>query len=151
MKLKLAIPALAASMLISGAALADDGPRGKNKNRSSATTVTGGVTAAGPNGAVAGGAAATQAEIMQQRRDRRAIRGQVSLPNQATTSTSGSVYTDRRTGSAAINTNGAASGDGSVRSSSEGEVFSSTTRDGSQADAYGVSEAEANEPQDPQS
>jgi hypothetical protein len=54
--------------------------------------------------------------------------------------------TTRRGGAAAIDTRGMARGDGAVQSSSEGEVFSSTTRDGSDADAYGRSDASAEEP-----
>ena len=65
---------------------------------------------------------------------------------QVTTSTSGGAITTRRGGAAYIDTRGAARGDGAVRSESEGEVFSSTTRDGSDADAYGYSRAEADEP-----
>jgi len=65
---------------------------------------------------------------------------------EASTSTSGAAITTRRGGAAVIDTRGMARGDGTVRSSSEGEVFSSTTRDGSDADAFGVSNAEAMEP-----
>lgn len=71
----------------------------------------------------------------QSRQDRRA--------NSASTSTVGAAVSTRRGGAAAIDTRGQARGQGAVRSSSEGEVFSSTTRDGSDADAYGRSEAEA--------
>jgi len=157
MKIKYAIAAIAATTMMSGAALAD-GPN-KQSNRNSASTVTGGVAAAGNDGAVAGGIAAGQATSVQKskhknRKDRRAMRrsqaSQASPAQSASTSTSGAVYTDRNSGSAAINTNGSAAGSGTVRSSSEGEVYSSTTRDGSDADAYGVSEAEAREPRDPQ-
>jgi len=154
MKIKYAIAAIAATTMMSGAALAD-GPN-KQSNRNSASTVTGGVAAAGNDGAVAGGIAAGQATSVQKskhknRKDRRAMRRSQASPAQsASTSTSGAVYTDRNSGSAAINTNGSAAGSGTVRSSSEGEVYSSTTRDGSDADAYGVSEAEAREPRDPQ-
>lgn len=150
MKLKLAISAIAACTLMSSAALAD-GPKNKNKQRSSAESVSAGVAAAGPQGAVAGGVAASRVEQRQMNRNRN--RGEMSqrstarcVPGTASTSTSGAVFTDRRTGSAAINTNGTASGSGTVRSNSEGEVFSSTDRQGSQADAYGNSTAVAREP-----
>ena len=141
MKIKYAIAALAATTMLSGAAFADDGPKNKKKNRSAATSVSGGVAAASRRGAVAGGVSAAQSTREMQRRDRNA-----STPSAVSTSTTGAVYTDRRTGSAAISTQGSATGDGAVRSSSEGEVYSSTNRDGSQADAYGVSDAEAEEP-----
>lgn len=145
MNIKYAIAALAACTMLSGTALAE-GPKNKNKQhraQSSATSVAGGVAAAGRRGAVAGGVSAAQARQTMQGRQRRG--GAMSMPNSASTSTTGAVYTDRRRGSAAINTNGAAAGSGSVRSSSEGEVYSSTDRQGSQADAYGVSDAEAQE------
>lgn len=142
MKIKYAIAALAATTMLSGAAIADN-PRDKKKNRSAATSVSGGVAEAGPRGARAGGVTAAQSAREMERRQRR---GEMSNPSAASTSTTGAVYTDRRRGSAAISTQGSATGDGSVRSSSEGEVFSSTDRQGSQADAYGVSEAEAEEP-----
>jgi len=66
--------------------------------------------------------------------------------SEAATSTSGAAITTRRGGAAAIDTRGHARGDGSVQSNSEGEVYSSTDRDGSQADAYGRSDASADEP-----
>lgn len=141
MKLKLAISAVAACTLMSGAAMAD-GPKNKqNKDRASSSSAAGGVAAAGPGGAVAGGAAGSQAT--RERSGRMSNRNVVCVPGTASTSTNGAVYTDRRTGSAAINTNGTASGSGAVSSSSEGEVYSSTDRNGSQADAYGNSTATA--------
>lgn len=143
MKLRYAIATLAACTMLSGTALAD-GPKNKhkkNRGQATSTSVTGGVAAANRRGAVAGGISGAQAT--QSRRGNRMM----SVPNTASTSTNGAVYTTRRSGSAAISTQGAAAGDGSVRSSSEGEVFSSTNQQGSEADAYGNSEAEANEPQ----
>lgn len=115
MRIKHAIAALAAATMMSGAAVAFDGPRDDRR-------------------AHAKGHSSSEA---QDRRDRRA--------NSATTSTTGAAITTRRGGAAAIDTRGSAMGRGDVRSSSEGEVFSSTTRDGSDADAFGRSEAEANE------
>lgn len=81
---------------------------------------------------------AVSAEAQDRRRDRSNA--------EASTSTTGAAVTTRRGGAAAIDTRGYARGDGAVRSESEGEVFSSTTRDGSDADAYGFSRAEADEP-----
>jgi hypothetical protein len=118
MRIKHAIAALAACTMLSGAAVAFDGPRDDDRR------------------AHAKGKSHNQAQ--QDRRDRRA--------NSASTSTTGVAVTTRRGGAAAIDTRGTATGQGAVRSSSEGEVYSSTTRDGSDADAYGRSEAEAQEP-----
>jgi hypothetical protein len=144
MRIKHVIAALAATTMLGTGALADEGPKHKKKNRSAATSVSAGAAAADRRGAVAGGISAAQATREQERRARRGE--QVSRPSAVSTNTTGAVYTDRRHGSAAISTQGSATGDGSVRSSSEGEVYSSTTRRGSEADAYGVSEAEADEP-----
>jgi len=149
MKLTHAIAALAACTMMSGAALAD-GPKDKkhkqNSGQTSSTAVAGGVANADRNGATAAGVGAAQSR-QAMRQQRRNGNQQMNVPGSAATSTNGAVFTTRRSGSAAINTNGAATGSGSVRSSSEGEVFSSTNRQGSEADAYGRSEAEADEPQ----
>ncbi len=115
MRIRHALAALAAATMLSGAAVAYDGPRDDRR-----------------------AAAKGKSEAQQHRRDRRA--------NSAATSTTGAAITTRRGGAAAIDSRGTASGQGAVRSSSEGEVYSSTTRDGSDADAYGRSEAEADEP-----
>lgn len=150
MRSKFAIPALAACVLIGGTALADE--RKAPRSETSAGSVAGGAAAAGPDGAVAGGGAASKVKHMRQGRrhardrDNQANRNAACLPGTASTSTSGAAYTDRRRGSAAINTSGTASGSGTVRSSSEGDVFSSTDKSGSTADAYGVSDAVAREP-----
>lgn len=117
MRIKHAIAALAACTMLSGGAVAFDGPRDDDRRGH------------------AKGKSHSQAQ--QDRRDRRA--------NSASTSTVGAAITTRRGGAAAIDTRGRATGTGSVYSSSEGEVYSSTTRDGSDADAYGRSEAEAQE------
>lgn len=141
MKLKLAISTFAAVALMSGTAMAD-GPKNKKQNkerdRASAASVAGGVAAAGPRGAVAGGGAGNR--VMRDRSGRM-MRGDNCVPGTASTSTNGAVYTSRRSGSAAINSSGTAAGSGAVSSSSEGEVYSQTDRNGSQADAYGNSTA----------
>lgn len=118
MRIKHAIAAFAACTMLSGAAVAFDGPRDDDRR------------------AHAKGKSHGQAQ--QERRMRR-------QQNSASTSTTGVAATTRRGGIAAIDTRGQASGSGDVYSSSEGEVYSSTTRDGSDADAYGRSEAEAQE------
>lgn len=158
MKLKLALSAIAACTLMSGAALAD-APQQQTTNNSASGSAAGGVAGAGPNGAGAAGAAGSGAQTRQERRQaRKADRNnggqqmssrRACVPGTASTSTTGAAYTDRRTGSASIATNGTASGDGTVRSTSEGEVYSSTDREGSQADAYGNSTAAAREPTRP--
>ena len=150
MKLKLAISAIAACALMGGTAMADSPKHKKhhnkgqhqsqNKDRASAASVAGGVAAAGPRGAVAAGAAGNQ--VMRERSGR-GTANVACVPGTASTSTNGAVFTSRRSGSAAINTNGTAAGSGTVSSSSEGEVFSSTDRTGSQADAFGNSTATA--------
>lgn len=144
MKLKLAISAIAACALMGGTAMAE-GPKHhkkhQNKDRASAASVAGGVAAAGPRGAVAAGAAGS--EVMRERAGRTRTGNVLCVPGTASTSTNGAVFTSRRSGSAAINTNGTAAGSGTVSSSSEGEVFSSTDRQGSQADAFGNSTATA--------
>lgn len=117
MRIKHALAALAACTMMSSAALAFDGPRDDNRR--------------------AHAKGKSHSQTQQDRRDRRV--------NSASTSTTGVAVTTRRGGAAAIDTQGTASGQGSVRTSSEGEVYSSTTRDGSDADAFGVSEAEARE------
>ena len=127
MKIKHAIAALAACTMMSGAAVAFDSPQGQNRK----AQAKGKSHNMGPHN-----------QAQQNRRDRRA--------NSASTSTTGAAVTTRNGGAAAIDSRGMATGQGSVRSSSEGEVFSSTTRDGSDADAFGRSEAEAQEPQQQQ-
>lgn len=148
MKLNFAIPVIAASMIFTSAAMADTPDKKKSRpDRATSTSVSGGVAAAGRDGAVAGGVGASQADVQRQNRQRRRMNGdQIQAPSSAATSTTGAVYTGRRSGAAAINTNGAASGPGSVSSSSQGDVYSSTDRNGSEADAYGNSDANANEP-----
>lgn len=144
MRTNFAISALATCMILATPALAD----GKNKNKrahgqqQSSQSVAGGVAAAGPNGAAAGGLAGSRAEQRQMRSgDRTAC-----VPGSVATNSSQSVYTDRRTGSAASTTGGTATGSGGVSSSSTGDVYSSTDRNGSTADAYGESTASAREP-----
>ena len=139
MKITYAIAALAATTLMTTAATAGGPNHKKDRGSSSSTQVNGGVAAAGRDGAVAGGIVGSQSTETGPRSDRRMNRD----TNSATTSTTGAVYTDHNRGSAAINSNGSAIGTGTVRSSSEGEVYSSTTRNGSDADAYGNSDASA--------
>jgi hypothetical protein len=141
MKIKLAISAIAACALMSTTAMADSPKHKKqNRDRASAASVSGGVAAAGPRGAVAGGGAGN---MVTRERSGRTSGNVACVPGTASTSTNGAVYTDRRSGSAAINTSGTAGGSGTVSSSSSGEVYSQTDRSGSQADAYGDSTASA--------
>lgn len=143
MKTKLAISALAACMIMTTPALAGD-KKGKNDKRDQASSqsVAVGGTAAGRDGAVAVGGAGSRAEQRAMRRNNRTA----CVPGSVATTSNQSVYTDRRTGSAASSTSGTASGSGTVRSSSTGDVYSSTDQNGSTADAYGESTAVAREP-----
>lgn len=76
-----------------------------------------------------------------QRDNRRERRG--PRMNSTRTSTEARVFTSRRYGGAQVNTRGQASASGDAWSVSEGDVYSRTDADGSEADAYGRSEAEA--------
>lgn len=141
---RIAITAAIGALFMGGTAIAQQ-----------TTTATGGVTGAGRDGAVAGGVSVGQS-VSQQRRNRNANRNrrnqqqeQMTVPSSTSTSTQGSVYTTRRSGAAAISTQGSASGPGTVSSSSEGDVYSRTDRTGSEADAYGRSDAQASEPRRP--
>ena len=144
MNFNFAIPALAAALLMSTAATATPEKKQDRRDRGSSTSVAGGAAGANRDGAVAGGVGASQGTVS--RDQRRNQRNGVQAPNSAATSTSGAVFTTRRSGAAAVNTNGTATGAGSVRSSSQGDVFSSTNQNGSEADGFGNSDAEANEP-----
>lgn len=112
-----------------------------------ASLVFGGTAYAGTFNGTSGNTVVTADDDDQQRRRNRNHRDErPRARSEAATSTTGVAVTTRRGGAAAIDTRGMARGDGSVQSSSEGEVFSSTTRDGSDADAYGRSDASADEP-----
>jgi len=146
MKLKSVITAIAAGTILSSTSFAYQ----------TSQSGAGGVAAAGPNGAVAGGGAASKAEAQKQRKMRKHKKSgdgqhqtsarRACVPGTASTSTSGAVYTDRNSGSAGMTTSGTASGDGTVRASSEGDVYSSTDQHGSTAEGYGNSTAVAREP-----
>ena len=141
MKLAHTLSATAACLVLGSAsfALAADPPAG-----STASSYGQGVAAAGKTGAVAAGAAGSDASAKERRdrRDRRATRPGV---NTATTHSSGAVYTDRRSGSAAVTTGGTASGSGVQSAGSTVDAYSETTRDGSSADMYGDSAATSGE------
>ena len=96
--------------------------------------------------AVAAGPASIEAYAglqFAQRGDNRRQRRMERLQNSSRTSTEARVFTSRRYGAAAVNTRGEARASGTAWSSSEGDVYSRTDVDGSEADAYGRSEAEA--------
>lgn len=109
-----------------------------------ASMMIGGTAIASTSGASFGGTTISADDDDQNRRRNRKER-HAQPRNEAATSTTGVAVTTRRGGAAAIDTRGMARGDGTVQSSSEGEVYSSTDRDGSQADAVGSSEASATE------
>lgn len=120
MKLKMTLCALAATSMIAGAPIAQ------------ASIGSGEL-----------GASETQ---RHHRGNDRRNRMQNCTPGSASTSTTGSARTTRNSANAEIATRGSARGSGTVRSSSEGDVYASTDRSGSEADAYGNSTAEAREP-----
>lgn len=145
MKLAQAISATAAVCLaLGGASFAS---AAEPQSGSTASSYGQGVAAAGKDGAVAAGAIGSDASA-KDRRDRRDRRGQKATRpsvNSATTYGSGAVYTDRRSGSAAVTTGGAASGSGVQSAGSTVDAYSETTRDGSSADMYGDSVATSGE------
>ena len=137
MKLKLLISALAACTILTAPALADDRKKGKRGgSQAQSTSIAAGEARAGRQGASARGVGASQAMTGRTRNTR-------CVPSTAATNTNGAVFTSRRSGSAAVSTSGTAAGSGTANSSSEGEVFSSTDKQGSQADGYGNSQASA--------
>ena len=150
MKLKFAMSALAACVLVSGTAMAD-GPKHK-KQRPVSGSVAAGVSAAGPNGAVAGGGAgsvATQPGMVRQ--TRRSGNGATRtvetvtrcIPNSAATTSSNTAFADRNTAAGASTTSGTAQGSGAVSSSSDGYATAERTTTSTYADAAGVSTATA--------
>jgi hypothetical protein len=142
MKISHAIPVAAACLVMGGGtvAVAADQQAGV-----SAGSYGQGTAAAGKHGAVARGVVGSDAsakERLERRGHHRATRPQV---NSATTYGTGAVYTDRRSGSAAVNTGGTASGSGVQATGSTVDAYSETTRDGSSADIYGDSVATSGE------
>jgi hypothetical protein len=141
MKISHAIPVAAACLIMGGAtvAVAADQQAGATAGSSAE-----GTAAAGKHGAVARGVIGSDASAKERRdrHNRRATRPQV---NSATTYGTGAVYTDRRSGSAAVNTGGTASGSGVQSAGSTVDAYSETTRDGSSADMYGDSVATSGE------
>ena len=79
-------------------------------------------------------------------RDRRHRNTQQVMPNQSSTYGAGQVVTTRDGARATVATGGQASGMGSTSASSTVDAYGETTRDGSNADIYGASTANANEP-----
>jgi hypothetical protein len=144
MKITHAIPAAAACLVLGGASFAI---AAEQQTGSTASSYGEGVAAAGKSGAVAAGAIGSDASA-KDRRDRRDRRGQKATRpsvNSATTYGAGAVYTDRRSGSAAVTTGGTASGSGVQSAGSTVDAYSETTRDGSSADMYGDSVATSGE------
>src|SRR4051812_8130311 len=80
-----------------------------------ANTGAAGVAGADRNGAVAGGITVGQSQAAQHRnRGHRRGQAQTTAPSSVSTNTNGAVYTTQRSGSAAISTQGSATGPGSV-------------------------------------
>ena len=111
-----------------------------------------------PTSAVAGQTGIENAAGLEfaQRGDNRGRRGGDRGPrrgdrmNSTRTSTEARVITSPRFGGAYVNTQGEARARGNAWSSSEGDVYSRTDANGSEADAYGRSEAEALDRERPQ-
>ena len=151
MNFKLAISAIAACTLVTGAALAE-GPKHK-KNRATSGSVAAGVAAAGPNGAVAGGGAGSAASMPGMTREtRRSGHGSNAIvttstrciPNSAATTSANTAYADRNTAAGASTTSGTAQGSGTVSSTSDGGAYAARSSSGAtEADAYGTSTATA--------
>lgn len=137
MKLKFLIPAAAAIMLTSGTAIAAD-QQTRSSNGAQADR----------KGASAGAEwrqkSARDDDRRDNRRDRRANRRQMEQGS-ASTYGSGAVHTERRRSSAAVTSGGRASGPGRNSTGTTVEAYGETTRDGSSADIYGDSTAEARE------
>ena len=144
MKLKSIIPVLCAAFAVAGVSAADAKPKKHKRNNDRPVAASVGVSAgtaeAGRQGARASGAALGGA--MTTSRDRCA-----TVPNTSATSSTGAVYADRRTASAAGSTSGTASGSGDVRSSSDLEAGATGGDKTMAADAYvaGGSTARARE------
>ncbi len=146
MNLKHAIPVLAASLLIAGSAAAgDQGKNKKNKNRqdrastsAAASSAAIGVAEANRRGATAGALIGSQSEAQRQGRN-----GPAAEANTATTFGTGAIFTDRRTASGAVSTGGTASGSGQQNTSSSVEAYGETTREGSNAEVFGDSDAQS--------
>jgi len=151
MKLKLAMSALAACVLVSGTAMAD-GPKNK-KQRPVSGSVAAGVAKAGPHGAVAGGGAGSASTMpgMTQRQTRRSgdngdrmtTTERRCIPNSTATTSANTAFADRNTAAGASTTSGTAQGSGAVSSSSDGYATAERSREMSFADASGGSTATA--------
>lgn len=145
MKIKSMIPALCAVFAVAGVSAADAKPKKQHRNQQTqsqpmqggAISVGAGVSSANRRGAEAGaliGSGTTAGTVRCG-----------TAPSTATTFGTGATFTDRRTASGAASTGGTASGAGSVSASSETDVYSSTSRQGSDAGAFGASTADAME------
>lgn len=152
MKVKLAISAVAACVLMSGTAMAD-GPKHKKHNRVTSGSVAAGVAAAGPGGAVAGGGAGSVATKpgMTQRQTRRSTgsmdrmteRTTRCIPNSVATTSSNTTFADADSAAGASTTSATGQGSGAVSATSDGYATAERTNSGTFADASGVSTATA--------
>lgn len=132
------IPALAAALLLGGAtaAMAGDPPR-----TNTTSTYGAGAAIAGKSGAVARGATGTDVSARTERRKSRDRRERPDAAvESSTTYGSGAVYTSRDNSSAAVTSGGSATGRNAA-SSTTVDAYGETTRDGSNADIYGNSNA----------
>jgi len=146
MKVKFAISALAACVLMSGTAMAD-GPKGKKQNRSG--SVAAGVAAAGPGGAVAGGGAGSTANQPGMTRETRRngdhrMTRTACIPSSVATTSNNASHIDTKTASGASSTSATGQSSGAVSATSDGGVYAARDRNGTaEVDAYGTSTARA--------
>lgn len=135
MKIRTVLPAVAATMIMSVA----------------------GIAVAESGGVHASAAAATEAAVSQDRnnqdrrdrdrnRDRRDRDQQRVIPNQTSTFGAGQVTIERDRARATVASGAAASAPGATSASSTVDAYGETTRQGSSADIYGNSTANADEP-----
>jgi hypothetical protein len=149
MKLKIAIPALAALALGASAASAQSVSGNING------TIGQGAAAAGRDGAIAGGLTAggsAQVEKQHRKNNKRGDRGERSgqmerpqLGNSTSTYGAGAVYTDRNRSSAGVTSGASASGQGVQQAGTTVDAYGETTKQGSSADIYGDSVATSGE------
>ncbi len=130
MKIRTILPAVAATMLF---------------------TVAGASAAQGIDAGASAGAAAEAAQQQSRRdrnddrRERNRDRREQVIPNQSSTYGAGQVETDRNSTRATVVSGGQASGTGSTSATSTVDAYGETTRNGTSADIYGGSTANADE------
>lgn len=104
-------------------------------------TMTGGATASTPNGSVGGGAAAGTTTHDKQHKHRSTRDGRGSAAGSASTSGSGTIYTDRNRTTGGVqaggSTTGTTTGTAGRSTSSAVDAYGSADRNGSTGDVFG--------------